>query len=291
VNPTREPSATAGGPEIGIVLPSRNGSRYLASALESLESQSERRWSLVVVDDGSTDDTSRIAASFADRDPRIRVVRNDQARGLPASLNRGFEESRAEWLTWTSDDNLHRPRALERLGAVLSREPDVDVVYADYTVIDAQGTAVEAKHLPSIQHLGYSNIVGPCFLFRRRVLEALGGYSETLFLAEDYDFWLRAVPRFRFLHLEEDLYLYRIHAAGLGSSRRAEVLLATERALRGNVSRLSQAMRYEAYERLRELALARGDRRTARRDWFSALRNAPVSAIRAAIRRVVRTRS
>src|SRR5262245_45436329 len=85
-------------PRVSIVLPVRDGARYLAQAIESVRAQSLCDWELVAVDDGSTDETPAILARFAAEDPRIRVVRNAPARRLPGALNRGFEETRAPFL-------------------------------------------------------------------------------------------------------------------------------------------------------------------------------------------------
>ncbi len=267
-------------PRVSIVLPVRNGARYLAESVESVLAQTLRDWELIAVDDGSTDATPEILAQYESRDARIRIVRNDPALRLPGALNRGFGEAVGDLLTWTSDDNCYRPAALECMTEALSRRAAVDVVYADYELMDSTGTPIERKRLPTIDHLGYSNIVGACFLFRRRVWEALGGYAEDLFLAEDYDFWLRAIPNFQFAHLGADHYRYRVHAAALGASRRDEARLATVEALRRNLSRLPRRMRYESLTRLEHLARERGDAGAARAWLQLALWTAPLRTAR-----------
>jgi glycosyltransferase involved in cell wall biosynthesis len=271
-------------PLVSIVLPVHDGARFLEESLESVRAQTLSDWELVAVDDASTDATPEILARAAARDPRVRVVRSDAPLLLPGALNRGFAETRGSLLGWTSDDNAYRPRALAALADALARDPGADVAYADYTVVDAGGAPRETKRVPDARHLGYSNVIGPCFLFRRRVWEALGGYATDLFLAEDYDFWLRAVPRFRFLRVPEDLYAYRVHDAALGTSRRPEVLRATEGALRRNVETLPRFLRYEAWTRLEHLARDRGDAPAARAARRRAYAVAPLRTLRRRLR-------
>ena len=271
---------------VSIVLPVRNGARYLAESVRSVEAQSLRDWELIAVDDGSTDATPEILATLAAQDGRIRVVRNDPALCLPGALNRGFEAAQGSLLTWTSDDNVFRPEALASMVATLEQRHEADVVYADYTLIDGDGRELERRSVPQIEHLGYSNVVGPCFLFRRHVWQALGGYADDLFLAEDYDFWLRAVARFRFLRLASDLYLYRTHPGALGTSRRYEVGLATARALERSLPLLPRRMRFAAMTRLEDLAMEAGQAAKAHSWRRRALFTAPLLSARRIISRL-----
>jgi len=108
-------------PLITIVLPTHNGVRYLRQSVESCLSQTHRELELIVVDDGSTDGTPEMIASFDD--PRIVRVRNAPNLGLPASLNVGFTRARGDYLTWTSDDNWYELNALERMLDFLAEKP------------------------------------------------------------------------------------------------------------------------------------------------------------------------
>jgi glycosyltransferase involved in cell wall biosynthesis len=210
-------------PAISIVLPTFNGSRYLEQSVESCLNQSLADWELFIVDDASTDDTPRIAAGFAARDDRIHLIRHEKNRKLPGALNTGFAAARGRYLTWTSDDNLYTPNALETMRDALERHPESDLVYADYATIDEVGNLMERVSAGEPPGLVSGNVVGPCFLYRARVQFELKGYDETLFLAEDYDFWLRVSSRFRLMHLKKSLYHYRLHADSLTSQRQSEI--------------------------------------------------------------------
>lgn len=222
-------------PRVSMVMPVHNGARWLADAIHSVLAQSFADFELILVDDASRDASPAIMADAAQRDPRVLLLRLDVNVGLPAALNHGFAAARGELHSWTSDDNLLRPQMLERLVAVLDAQPDVDVVHADFMLIDERGTELGCSRVGPVERLLYGNNVGACFLYRARVTEALGGYDTQLFGVEDYDFWLRAARLFNFAALHEDLYVYRKHGGSLTSQRAEQIQALTasivERAL------------------------------------------------------------
>ncbi|WP_281356191.1 glycosyltransferase family 2 protein [Sphingomonas lacunae] len=205
-------------PSVSIVMPVYNGQTYLKSAINSVLRQSFTDFELICVDDGSTDRSPRILAAMAKRDCRIRIVTQPNA-GLPAALNRGFAEAVGHLHSWTSDDNMLRPNMLATLVEALKSKPDSDIVYAGYTVIDAQGRFIRYQPPANPEERLFTNPVGAAFLYRREVTRALGGYDETLSGAEDYDFWLRAARQFTMTPVHQDLYLYRRHAASMTDTR------------------------------------------------------------------------
>jgi hypothetical protein len=261
-------------PLISIVLPTYNGSRYLAESVESCLAQSMEDWELIIVDDGSTDSTPEIIAQFTARDNRIRGIRNPANRKTPGSLNIGFEKAQGSLFTWTSDDNLFRPTALEEMAGCLQTHSDIEFVYAGMTMIDENGRRLSYVPAQSADRLLASNVVNACFMYRRQVHEALGGYAEDMFLVEDYDFWLRASAQFRLMALDKDLYLYRWHAQALTMKRRGDAALAHERVVEKHLPAMVWATREqkaEAYWELSHRAEVRGDF-AAQRKYVSCIR-------------------
>jgi len=102
---------SARSPTVSAVLPTRNGSRYIDRAIESVVEQTFADWELIVVDDASTDDTAAKIDAWARRDERIRSVHLEENRKLPGALNEGFRLAKGDYLTWTSDDNWYAPEA------------------------------------------------------------------------------------------------------------------------------------------------------------------------------------
>lgn len=200
---------------VSIVLPTHNGSRYIREAVESCLTQSHRDLELIVVDDGSTDNTPEILAHYTDA--RMRVLQHRTNLGLPAALNTGFAASRGEYLTWTSDDNWYHSRAIETMLAALTVNPGVALVYAGMRLVDAQGKLIREVEAGAPAMLRTKNIVGACFLYRRCVYEVVGDYDDNLAGAEDYDYWLRTAAQFSVLPITQILYNYRVHSRALSS--------------------------------------------------------------------------
>lgn len=241
-------------PLVSIVLPTYNGERYLAQAVQSCLDQTYANWELIIVDDASTDGTPVVIDQCVAQDSRIRSVHHQTNRKLPAALNTGFSHANGEYLTWTSDDNCYRPNALTEMVALLESKPEIDVVYTDYTKIDEQACPVGRGFAGKPEDLAYHNSIGPCFLYRRYLQGRLKGYCEDCFLAEDYDFWLRASVSFRFHRLNEDLYLYRYrHSSSLTKVHCDRVNLIAERVLSVNLPHMhwmSDEQRASAYVNL-----------------------------------------
>lgn len=208
---------------VSIVLPTYNGSRFLARALESIQRQTHRNWELLVQDDCSTDSTPEIIARFAASDPRIKPQRNAVNLRLPRSLNAGFARATGAFLTWTSDDNEFRPEALEAMVDTLRRSPQAGLVYADMTFISDDDQVLERWTAPAPGNIGSDNVVAGCFLYRREVRDVVGDYDDRWRLVEDWDYWLRVANRFPLIALNRDLYLYRRHAGSLTATRAAEI--------------------------------------------------------------------
>lgn len=279
-------------PLISIVLPVYNGERYLAESIQSCLDQTYQNWELLVVDDASTDATAMIIAGYAARDRRIRSIRHNTNRQLPASLNTGFECAQGAYLTWTSDDNHYRPEALAAMLEALRGRPSADFVYADYSVIDEDGCAAHTIVVPPPNRFiqGYDAI--PCFLYPRTLYEKLGDYAEDLFLAEDYEYWLRIYATGHSMYpLHRNLYEYRRHVGSLTTVRKSDAHAAAERALLRNLvalSHLNSTTRGAAYLHLASLASWRGDRARAVRYALSAVRYSPMRFVAQAIRYVER---
>jgi glycosyltransferase involved in cell wall biosynthesis len=269
-------------PAISIVLPTYNGSRYLAEAIDSCLCQSCTDWELIIVDDASTDATPAIIAGYLARDSRIRQIRHAANKKLPAALNTGFASARGAFFTWTSDDNCYEPGSLEQMLACLRARPERDIVYTDYGLMDEDSRVTTPRvAVKDPCHLVFGNCVGPNFLYRRAVHEALSGFDEGLFLVEDYDFWLRASIRFPLVALHEVLYRYREHGGSLTATRTRDIALAHKEAfLRsvGAMTWLSSRARVLGLIGTSRLARARGERQEANRILLEAIRTAPLGA-------------
>lgn len=201
---------------VSIVLPTYNGSRYIAQSIESCLNQTHDNIELIIVNDASTDSTEEIITSY--QDTRIIYLNNSENLGLAESLNVGFSESRGEYLTWTSDDNYYVQDALSKMLSELIKTRGTDFVYANYNRIDKNGKLIDKMQVDKSLCLLRENCIGPCFLYKRKVYEKIGGYDPGFFLAEDYEYWIRILKHFRMKNLNDYLYYFRLHGDSLTSN-------------------------------------------------------------------------
>ena len=170
-----------------VVVPAYNAESTIGATLESIGRQTHRSMEVIVVDDGSTDDTARIVERFAARDGRVRLVRQGNG-GVARARNAGFAESRGAYIAPIDADDLWHPRKLEmQLAALASAGPSVGFVYTYFRRIDGEGHVLYdgersgMRGRAFLRHL-LSNPVcnGSALLVRREAWESAGGYSPEL---------------------------------------------------------------------------------------------------------------
>jgi len=216
-------------PRVSVIMANYNYGRYLASAIESVLAQTLSDLELIVVDDGSTDDSLSVLARYADKD-RIRILRVNHL-GQPRAKNVGIDESNGQLIAFLDADDLWHPEKLERQLALFANDSRIGVVYSRRTLIDESG-----NELPYAQPTLYrgdvlsrmfqSNFV--CFssaVVRRRVLEHVGWFDPNIDLAIDYDLWLRVASHYHFDYVDAPLVKYRVGHGNL--SRRVGERLKT----------------------------------------------------------------
>ena len=192
-------------PRVTLGVATYERDTYLAEAVASCLRQTyDDLEVLVVLDGGSNPNIERVLAGFDD--PRLRLVRHEANRGIAEAYNTIIREGRGELIAMLGDDDVCEPDRIARQVAVFDRHPDTGVAHGAASIIDGQG--VQRGTWPSrdrarhelLRHLvrEHNTLVDPSRMVHRRVYEAVGGYSSDFRLAQDFDFWLRAVRGFRF---------------------------------------------------------------------------------------------
>lgn len=207
-------------PTVSIVMSVYNGQRYLCEALNSLLEQTLQDFELVIVDDGSTDETSLILDAYEKKDKRIFIIRNEQNLGVAASLNRGLQICRAPLVARADADDVFMPERLAKQLTYINQNPNVGVVGSAYQEIDENGqTLKDCEVVTEDRHLKFKLLFGciyihPTTIFRRDLVLNAGGYDEKNFGRgpEDYDLWARLLSRTRFGNINEPLVKYRVYS-------------------------------------------------------------------------------
>jgi len=182
-----------GGPFFAVVIPVHNRPGELARAVDSVLAQTCRDFELVVVDDGSTDATSEVAASYGDR---IRLIRQENA-GVSAARNRGIAATRAPWIALLDSDDAWRPDKLARQRRFAEERPDCSILQAnEIWVRNGRRVNPPETHRKRDGRIFRESLarcmVSPSAVaLRRDLFERYGPFDERLPACEDYDLWLR----------------------------------------------------------------------------------------------------
>lgn len=202
-------------PRVSIIVPTHNRADFLQGTLDSVLAQTFDDFEILVVDDGSTDDTAACVRAFSDT--RVQLIQQSQQERA-AARNNGIEHARGEYLAFLDDDDLWQPDFLARtIDAFTS--PQLGVVYGGWSFIDARSEPLpEAPHLPQIRGTGRDDFFRACFfptsaaLVRRARLDQVGAFDASLVPVEDWDLWLRmAIRGIEFNFVPAPLLRYRLH--------------------------------------------------------------------------------
>ena len=202
-------------PKISVVMPTYNQAEFLPAALDGIFTQRLQDFELIVVNDGSTDQTEQILNEYHKKHAFILINQTNQK--LPGALNTGFSQARGQYLTWTSSDNITLPGWLEVMSKYLDENPGAYMVYSDWEVIDENDNS-----LGILKTFDYDpfllmrvNYIQASFMYRRTCQERLGLYNPEYIYAEDWEYWIRISRCFPIVHIPEVLYQYRYHRESL----------------------------------------------------------------------------
>ncbi len=206
-------------PSVTVLVPTFERAGLVGQTIDSVLAQDYPSLELLVLDDGSSDETPEILERYAREHPeRFRWERHENM-GQARTINRGFELAHGELVGYLSSDDVLLPGALERLVGELDEHPDAVLAYPAYRVIDAAGGPIDTVTPPEYSRresvrLG-DTIVGAGGLFRRSALEQVGGWDPSYRYLGDFDFWFRLSAAGPFRRITEPLAAWRRHDAAL----------------------------------------------------------------------------
>lgn len=203
-------------PAVSIVMAAYNEADHIRAAIDSIINQTFTDWELIIVEDGSTDQTKEICEEFEKRDPRVRVFVNEQNLGLPRSLNLGIEQARGNLIARADADDINLPSRLAVQFAFMQEHLDIDVLGTGAYVIDERGRRVTTIALPAkheqIKKLPFLKTMffHPTVMIRRVFFDQVGLYDPVYRRAQDKELWFRGLCMDKKYHnLQEPLIHYR----------------------------------------------------------------------------------
>jgi glycosyltransferase involved in cell wall biosynthesis len=236
-------------PLVSILTPTYNHGRFLASCLDSVLAQEYTHWELVVLDDGSIDDTVSIASAYANRDPRIRVFtrENRGPQQLASLYNMGLELTSGDWVAILEGDDIWPIGKLER--QVTGAAPGIALSFGRCVIVDEEGVPIIAPRRQAPRKIMNNWPVGSAFaafikqtnfipavtaMVRRQNLLDIGGFIQGPGMMQvDFGTWCALGAKLPFQYFDEVLGFWRRHESSITSTRMAEMVTSKKKFLEG----------------------------------------------------------
>ena len=231
------------------MIPCYNQAHFLPEAIQSVLTQSYTDFELIVVDDGSQDDTAEVTSRYAEEDSRVRLI-EQQNRGLAGARNRGLAQSVGEYVVFLDSDDRLLDEALEVGVRELHAHPECAFVSGQFEAIAADGSPFWRPYEPPVERDGYVMLLQYCFgmpavvMYRRWVFGEVGGFDGSVDAAADWDLYLRIARRFPIYHHGRVVAEYRQHGTSMNEDP-ALMLKSTVAVLRSQRRHLEDDKRRE----------------------------------------------
>jgi glycosyltransferase involved in cell wall biosynthesis len=277
--------------QISVIVPCYNHGRYLPEAVASVVAQTVGDWELIIVDDGSTDDSAAVAerliASYPSRPMRLLRQAN---QGLSASRNNGIRAARGSYILPLDADDQIEPDMLAATLALLERRPEVGFVYTDVRMFGEENRIWSGGGY-SLDKLRFDCPMVPSTLFRKQAWAATDGFRSNLFPQgyEDWDFWLSlAAAGWQGDHIARPLARYRRTNGSMLAQARLHDLELRAQIVLNNPSLYSAGMRAWA-QRVNSPSWSRNGTMLSAGRWWQALAGYAMQVARVSPRRLPKT--
>lgn len=203
-------------PRFTVYIPSHNYGRFLGEAIESVLRQSVRDWELIVIDDGSSDDTQNVIKLY-EAHPKIHTLKT-QGIGLTSVCNLALSKAKGVYIIRLDGDDVFDENILLVLGHILDQNSEIALVFPDYYLVDPFGEIYSQERRKKIFVDNHNIDVPPhgaCTLIRVSVLKEVGGYREDLKAQDGFDLWSKIINRYKSTNVNLPLFYYRQHGNNL----------------------------------------------------------------------------
>ncbi len=211
-------------PKVTVLMPVYNGEKYLAEAIESILNQTYKDFEFLIINDGSTDRSAEIIQSY--KDSRIRVVHNPKNIKLIATLNKGLELARGEYIARMDCDDICLPNRLQFQVKYMDEHPEVGVLGSRVRNVNEMKDFISEPQRP-LTHYGNqwillfkTSLMHPTVIFRKKLVIDLGGYSKNALHSEDYELWSRLSEHTIIRQQPNVLVILRKHDSNVGKRYR-----------------------------------------------------------------------
>ncbi len=259
--------------KVTVYIPSYNYGKFLAKSISSVLRQTFTDWELIVINDGSPDNTAEVLKEF-EHCHKIKIV-HQQNKGLTVSNNIALRLAQGKYVMRLDADDYLDENALLVMSAILDKRPAIGLVYPDYYLIDAHDHIIEIIRRKKIgEEVTILDLPahGACTMIRKSCLLELGGYNETLTCQDGYDLWLRFVEKYDVYNVNVPLFYYRRHGNNL--TENTKKILST----RGKIKRDFVAKKFGKVPKVLAIIPARGNYSATYDSALSTLHKKPLIA-------------
>lgn len=215
-------AAPNGLPRVSVVIPTYNSAAMVKEAIESALAQSYSDFEIVVIDDGSTDDTEGVVRQYGDR---VRYFKQEN-QGVSAARNAGIKHSSGEYVAFLDSDDLWLPEKLAEQIPLFDDDPKLGLVYSDWAVVSGNAMLQTSylKDLPASSGYVFDELIQSGFILtsgvvlRRACVDDVGAFDKSLAIAQDYDLWLRISYRWKVQLVDKCLFTKRSCDGSLSSN-------------------------------------------------------------------------
>ncbi|MEN0050681.1 MAG: glycosyltransferase [Bacteroidota bacterium] len=218
-------------PLVTVYITNYNYGKYIKQAIESVLNQSLVDYELLIIDDGSTDNSKEIIELYRDV-PNIKII-YQQNKGLNITNNIAMRVASGKYLVRLDADDYFVPNALEKMVNILERDSTLGLVFPDYYYVDASGNMIgeERRHNFNKEVSLYDQPAhGACTIIRLESLRKMGGYNESFSCQDGYDLWIKFITYHKVTNINEPLFYYRQHGNNLTSNENR--ILSTRRKIK-----------------------------------------------------------
>lgn len=209
---------TTASSKVSVIIPTYNRSDYVFDAIQSVVYQKYEPIEILVIDDGSTDDTKEKLAPFIEKGAIRYIYQENQGRS--EARNQGISLATGDYLAFLDSDDLFEPDKLAKQVEFFTQHPEVGLVHGGYVKFDALNNDLGYRDpswfsgwiYPKMLLVWYTLLATPTVMVPKRVLEEIGGFDKSLFIAEDLDLWRRIARKYPFGYINQSLARIRMHA-------------------------------------------------------------------------------
>jgi len=227
---TRNPSVT-------VYIPNHNYGRYIKQAIDSVLEQKYRNYELLIIDDGSTDDSRKIIERYRNH-PKVRIVHQEN-KGLNVTNNIALKLSRGKYIMRLDADDYLDENALLVMSAKIEKDPELGMVFPDYYMVDEKGSVLSHERRHDFKKVTVMDqpAHGACTMIRKSFLSDVGGYSEDFRCQDGYELWMKFINRFKVGNINLPLFYYRQHPNSLTKDQ-DKILLTRSMIIKNSAGRI-----------------------------------------------------